>query len=374
MPSSSWPTTARACSSATARRRPTRGEWLRDRLGKESPWKTRLEQDFDVRRYAFDSHLRAVDGFDTLDLRRRRLLADDRALSPSRSGSAACRSPACWSSPTAVGPTPATSTGRSSRRSIPSCPRRGASPGTSASAASRSARPTSRRRRSWSAPTSRRPATAGSPSSPSITDEAGKDVERQEAVATRTTSRSSFRFQFRPEKKGISFYRVRAFARDEEQPPGTRPARSATGEQTLGQQQPAGRRRSGGRPVSGAVRQRPAQLGVQVPAAGPRRRRPGRHRRPASASPASSRSSTSATRGAASTSPFFDGFDQRRPRDGRTVRPAGARPVRHPRRGRAARRLPQVGRGALSAITRSSSTTWSPPSSRPTSSPSCGTS
>jgi hypothetical protein len=44
----------------------TRGDWVRDRLGKESPWKTRLGQDFDVRSYVFDSHLRAVDGFDAL--------------------------------------------------------------------------------------------------------------------------------------------------------------------------------------------------------------------------------------------------------------------------------------------------------------------
>src|SRR4051812_36575629 len=44
----------------------TRGDWVRDRLGKESPWKTRLGQDFDVRSYAFDTPLRAVDGFDSL--------------------------------------------------------------------------------------------------------------------------------------------------------------------------------------------------------------------------------------------------------------------------------------------------------------------
>ena len=44
----------------------TRGDWLRDRLAKEATWKTRLEQDFDVRRYVFDSHLRAIDGFDDL--------------------------------------------------------------------------------------------------------------------------------------------------------------------------------------------------------------------------------------------------------------------------------------------------------------------
>ena len=34
--------------------------------GRRSAWQTRLGQDFDVRRYVFDSHLRAVDGFDAL--------------------------------------------------------------------------------------------------------------------------------------------------------------------------------------------------------------------------------------------------------------------------------------------------------------------
>jgi uncharacterized membrane protein len=44
----------------------TRGDWLRDRLQAEGPWRTRLAQDFDVRNYAFDSHLRAVEVFDGL--------------------------------------------------------------------------------------------------------------------------------------------------------------------------------------------------------------------------------------------------------------------------------------------------------------------
>ena len=44
----------------------TRGDWVRDRLAKESAWKTRIGQDFDVRNYAFDTHLRAVEGFETL--------------------------------------------------------------------------------------------------------------------------------------------------------------------------------------------------------------------------------------------------------------------------------------------------------------------
>src|SRR5437660_3694224 len=31
----------------------TRGDWVRDKLRRESPWKTRIGQDFDVRNYAF---------------------------------------------------------------------------------------------------------------------------------------------------------------------------------------------------------------------------------------------------------------------------------------------------------------------------------
>ena len=46
----------------------TRGEWLRELLRQEAPWRTRLGQDFDVRGYVFDTHLRGVDGFDDLDV------------------------------------------------------------------------------------------------------------------------------------------------------------------------------------------------------------------------------------------------------------------------------------------------------------------
>ena len=35
-------------------------------LRQEAPWRTRLGQDFDVRGYVFDTHLRGVDGFDAL--------------------------------------------------------------------------------------------------------------------------------------------------------------------------------------------------------------------------------------------------------------------------------------------------------------------
>ena len=60
----------------------TRGDWMRDLLRQESPWRTRLGQDYDVRGYVFDTHLRAVDGFDGLDVRRHWHFADGIARRP----------------------------------------------------------------------------------------------------------------------------------------------------------------------------------------------------------------------------------------------------------------------------------------------------
>ncbi|MBW3598488.1 MAG: glutamine amidotransferase [Planctomycetes bacterium] len=50
-----------------SRRRESRGEALKNRLTRQSAWRERIEQDFDVRRYAFDSRLRAMPDFDALD-------------------------------------------------------------------------------------------------------------------------------------------------------------------------------------------------------------------------------------------------------------------------------------------------------------------
>jgi uncharacterized membrane protein len=44
----------------------TRGEQLKTLTGKTSPWLAQLARDFDLRQYAFDSQLRAVNGFETL--------------------------------------------------------------------------------------------------------------------------------------------------------------------------------------------------------------------------------------------------------------------------------------------------------------------
>ena len=152
---------------------------------RRSPWKTRLEQDFDVRRYVFDSHLRAVDGFDalTFDGIGSSLTTSLAALSRRFRGLPLAgvlalhrRQPDRYGRHRLV---------RSCRRSIPSCPRRGASPRTSASARSRSARPISSRPRSWSGPTSPPSAFTGESIVAVVTDETGKDVERQEAEGDR---------------------------------------------------------------------------------------------------------------------------------------------------------------------------------------------
>ncbi len=44
----------------------TRGEQVQALLAEKTPWSARLGQDFDVRRYAFDTQLRAVPDFATL--------------------------------------------------------------------------------------------------------------------------------------------------------------------------------------------------------------------------------------------------------------------------------------------------------------------
>lgn len=46
--------------------RQSRGQVMQERLQAEAPWLVRLGQDFDVRRYAFDSHLQPVKAFDEL--------------------------------------------------------------------------------------------------------------------------------------------------------------------------------------------------------------------------------------------------------------------------------------------------------------------
>lgn len=52
---------------ADAGKRESRGVLLKTSLSKESRWQTRLEQDFDVRRFTFETRLKRVNDFESLD-------------------------------------------------------------------------------------------------------------------------------------------------------------------------------------------------------------------------------------------------------------------------------------------------------------------
>ena len=192
------------------RGRPSRGDWVRDRLSKESPWKTRLGQDFDVRNYAFDSHLRAVEGFDALafDGTGSALDSSLAALARRFQGLPLAGSPDVHRRqpdrprrprpgpglPPIFPVIPPTRGGAQGRRG----PRRLGQPDQLRVGPRR--RPGRRGGRRLS---TARPIVAV------VLDEAGKVVERQEAEGRRPTARPlGFRFQFRPEKKGINFYKV----------------------------------------------------------------------------------------------------------------------------------------------------------------------
>ena len=210
----------------------TRGHWVRDRLAKESPWKTRLEQDFDVRRYIFDSHLRAIDDFDTL-------IFDGVGSSLSTSLSALAQRfrglPIAGVLVFTDGNR--TDTGDIDWSQLPPIypvvpPSRGVVKdiGVTQVAISQT--------NFESAPAVVRADVsvagfAGESIVAAITDETGKDMERLQAKAPYDDKPLSFRFQFRPEHKGISFYRVRAFAASEEKGLKAADHKPETSEQTL---------------------------------------------------------------------------------------------------------------------------------------------
>ena len=210
----------------------TRGDWLRDRLAKENRWNTRLEQDFDVRRYVFDSHLRATEGFDALTF-------DGVGSAVTTSLSAIARR---FRGLPIAGVLLLTDGNRTDTEDIDwsqlppiyavAPPSRGVARDIGVS------RVSINQTNFESAPAVVRADVsaagfAGESIVAAIIDESGKEVERQEAKAPDDDKPLSFRFQFRPEHKGISFYSVHAFAASEDkaQDPAADPP--ATSEQTL---------------------------------------------------------------------------------------------------------------------------------------------
>lgn len=214
------------------RDRPTRGEWLRGLLAGDSPWKTRLGQDFDVRLYAFDSHLRAVNGFEAMSFD---------GTSSSLSGSLSALAKRFRGLPLAgvllVSDGNATDEGDVDWSSLPPVypvvpPSRGSSRDISV------LRVTTSQTNFESAPVvvaADVSATGyeGRPIVAVLSDESGKEVERKELPATSADKPLGFRFQFRPPRKGVNFYRVSAFAAGEERRPDSGPDATDSDEQTL---------------------------------------------------------------------------------------------------------------------------------------------
>ncbi|WP_435011488.1 glutamine amidotransferase [Tundrisphaera lichenicola] len=188
-----------------------RGDWVRERLKKESPWRTRLGQDFDVRSYAFDSHLRAVEGFDGLSFD---------GSSSAINGSLSALSRRFKGLPLAgillFTDGNRTDLGDLDFASLPPIypvtpPSRGVGRDVGVGEVSVS------QTNFESAPVVikadvKAVGFAGRSIVAIVVDESGNEVARQEAKATDEDRPLGFRFQFRPDRKGVGFYTVRAFA------------------------------------------------------------------------------------------------------------------------------------------------------------------
>ena len=211
----------------------TRGERLRALLKRDAPWQTRLGQDFDVRSYVFDTHLRAVDGFDVLSF-------DGTSTSLSTSLSALSRRfrglPLAGVLLFTDGNR--TDTGEVDWSALP--PVYPVMPAASGILKDVAVNQVSTSQTNFeSAPVVIRADVAavgkqGESIVAVLCDESGKTLERQEAIATGDNKPLGFRFQFRPEHKGVSFYQVKAFAAGDEAPEEQAgPAEKPSTEQTL---------------------------------------------------------------------------------------------------------------------------------------------
>ena len=189
----------------------TRGDWVRDRLQKTSPWKARIGQDFDVRNYAFDSHVRAVDGFEGLAF-------DGNGSSLNTSLNALARR---FKGLPIAGVLLFSDGNRTDQVDLdydalpPIYPVMLPSRGILRDVGVRDVSVS--QTNFESAPVVIRADVSaigldGQPIVAVVLDESGKEVARQELKAAADGKPLGFRFQFRPEKRGINFYKVNAFA------------------------------------------------------------------------------------------------------------------------------------------------------------------
>lgn len=192
----------------------SRGDEVRDRLRHEAPWLARLGQDFDVRPYVFDSHLRSAESFDlAFDGTGSSLGTSLAALSRRfrglplagvllfTDGNRTDPGDLDWTSLPPVYPVVTASRGAGRDVGVRDV---------SVSQTNFESAPVVLRAEVAAS------GLAGEPVVAALVDEAGKVVERQQAKASGDGKPLGFRFQFRPERSGVAFYAVRTFAASDE--------------------------------------------------------------------------------------------------------------------------------------------------------------
>jgi hypothetical protein len=192
-----------------------RAEWARKLVDRETAWGTRLSQDFDLRRYAFDSHLRAVDDFASLEFKGLGSALGTSLTALSRrfrglplagvilisDGNRTDLGEVEWSELPPIYPVLPPESGRGRDVGVRQV---------SVSQTNFEAAPVVIRADVSTL------GIAGESIVALVVDEEDKEVDRQQAKAQSDGVPLSFRFQFRPEQKGVRFYRVVAFAEDDE--------------------------------------------------------------------------------------------------------------------------------------------------------------
>lgn len=210
----------------------SRGEWVRDQLRQDAPWKARLGQDFDVRPYVFDSHLRAADGFEALAFD-----GTGSSLGPSLAALSRRFRGLPLAGVLLFSDGNRTDVGDLDLSAMP--PIYPVVPPSRGVARDVGVRDVSISQTNFeSAPVVLRADVStvgfsGEPIVASVTDEAGVEVERREAKPSGDGKPLSFRFQFRPDRKGVHFYTVRAFPASERAKEGGGAAPASSSEQTL---------------------------------------------------------------------------------------------------------------------------------------------
>ena len=210
----------------------TNGDWMRGLLSGESEWKTRLGQDYDVRNYIFDTHLRAAEGFDgltfdgtgsaigtSLDALAKRFrglpLAGVLIFSD---GNRTDLNDIDVSSLPPIYPIIPPSAGVSRDVGVNQI---------SINQTNFESAPVVLRADISTVGLGRQSVVA------ELIDESGKQIERQTLAAVTDGKPLSFRFQFRPEHRGVSFYRVEAFPAGDEQKTGQDGKEQRSTEQTV---------------------------------------------------------------------------------------------------------------------------------------------